>query len=74
MGAGCSHQRFSPWRSQGARQRLQKLMNNQELILLLRSEVRYVNANPNYNCCGVVLTRWWRLGILTLAQLAPTDP
>jgi hypothetical protein len=53
---------------------LQKLMNNQELILLLRSEVRYVNANPNYNCCGVVLTRWWRLGILTLAQVAPADP
>jgi hypothetical protein len=33
--------------------------------------VRYVNGNANYHCCGVVVTRWWGLGILSLAPLAP---
>jgi len=34
-------------------------------------EVRYVNGDFNYHCSGVVVARWWGLGILTLAQLAP---
>ena len=37
-------------------------------------EVRYVNGDFNYHCSGVVVTRWWGLGILTLAQLAPANP
>ena len=38
----------------------------------LKSEVRYVNGNFIDHCCGVVVTRWWGLGILSLAEVGLT--
>jgi hypothetical protein len=40
-------------------------------IELLVSEVRHVNGNFIDHCCGVAFTGWWRLGIFSLAPLAP---
>jgi hypothetical protein len=37
----------------------------------LLSEVQ--NVNPSNRSSGVVLARWWRLGILALARLAYSD-
>ena len=34
------------------------------------SEVRHVDGDLTDHCCGVVFTRWWGLGILSLAQVA----
>ena len=38
-------------------------------IELRVSEERHVNGNIIGHCCGVVFTRWRRLGILSLARL-----
>jgi len=43
-------------------------------IELLVSEVRHVNGKFIDHCCGVAFTGWWRLGIFSLAPLAPAGP